>query len=162
MAQLAKHGTVWLRGFDLTKDPEGFHAFWEALDLPPCLDPIHSSGLRKFLSKDDALYEEVKERKCATNGAFVCFKPATVSGGEFLIADGERIFRDLDPEVLQTLLDGKVRISVSNLDLDVLGVLPGSTKEEAMEKVRELVGDTVAPKFDMDLDMIWGTDGQEA
>jgi hypothetical protein len=174
---LQKHGTIWFRGFDLMKNPDGFRTFWETLDLPPCLDPIHSSGLRKFLSEKDAVYEEVNkqslskhyiglhqemtERKTATTGAFVCFKPATVSGGEFLIADGERIFRDLDPEVLQTLLDRKVRISVSNLDLDVLGVLPGSTKEEAMEKVREMVGDTVAPKFDMDLDMIWGTDGQD-
>jgi len=84
-----------------------------------------------------------------------------VEGGEFFIADGERIFRDMDPEVLQTLIDRQVRISVSNLDLDVLGVLPGATKEEAMEKVRQMVADTVAPKFDMDLDMIWGTDGQD-
>jgi len=176
MAQLAKHGTVWLRGFDLTKDPEGFHAFWEALDLPPCLDPIHSSGLRKFLSKNDAVYEEVNkqnlsqhyiglhqemtERKCATNGAFVCFKPATESGGEFLIADGERIFRDMDPDTLQTLVDRQVRISVSNLDLDVLGKLPSTTKDDAMEWVRQQVGDKVAPKFDMDLEMLWGTDGK--
>ena len=172
---LAKHGTLWLRGFDLTKDPAGFRTFWESLALDPCLDPIHSSGLRKFLSKKDAIYEEVNkqslsqhyiglhqemtEKKTATAGAFVCFQPATISGGEFLIADGERIFRDLDTETLQTLMDRKVRISVSNLDLDVLGLLPGATKDDAMESVRQLVGDTVAPKFDMDLDMIWGTDG---
>jgi hypothetical protein len=176
-AILQKHGTIWFRGFDLMKDPTGFRTFWESLELPPCLDPIHSSGLRKFLSKQDAVYEEVNkqslsqhyiglhqemtERKTATTGAFVCFQPATESGGEFMIADGEKIFRDLDPETLQTLIDRKVRISVSNLDLDVLGVLPGSTKEEAMEKVRQMVADTVAPKFDMDLDMIWGTDGRD-
>lgn len=174
---LAKHGTLWLRGFDLTKDPEGFRTFWESLDFDPCLDPIHSSGLRKFLSKQDAIYEEVNkqslsqhyiglhqemtEKKTAKAGAFVCFQPATISGGEFLIADGERIFRDMDTSTLQTLMDRKVRISVSNLDLDVLGLLPGATKDEAMEKVRQLVGDTVAPKFDMDLDMIWGTDGKD-
>jgi len=175
-ALLAKHGTVWLRGFDLTKDPEGFRTFWESLQLDPCLDPIHSSGLRKFLSKDDALYEEVNKqslakhyiglhneatfKRSATTGAFVCFKPATVRGGEFLIADGEKIFRDLDPEVLQTLCEREVRISVSNLDLDVLGVLPGDTKEQAMDAVRNAVGDTIAPKFDMDLEMLWGTDGK--
>jgi len=175
---LLKHGTIWFRGFDLMKDPKGFRAFWEeGLAKPPCLDPIHSSGLRKFLSKRDAIYEEVNkqslsqhyiglhqemtEKKTATEGAFVCFQPATISGGEFLIADGERIFRDMDPEVLQTLLDRKVRISVSNLDLDVLGLLPGATKEDAMEAVRTKVAETVAPKFDMDLDMIWGNDGQE-
>lgn len=59
---LAKHGTIWLRGFDLTKDPDGFRTFWESLQLDPCLDPIHSSGLRKFLSKSDAIYEEVNKQ----------------------------------------------------------------------------------------------------
>ena len=177
-AMLQKHGTVWFRGFDLMKDPVGFRSFWESgLALPPCLDPIHSSGLRKFLSKRDAVYEEVNkqslsrhyiglhqemtEKKTATAGAFVCFKPATISGGEFLIADGERIFRDMDPEALQTLIDRKVRISVSNLDLDFLNLLPGATKEDAMETVRVKVAETVAPKFDMDLEMIWGNDGKE-
>merc|ERR1719160_774125 len=108
------------------------------MELNPCLDPIHSSGLRKFLSKHDGIYEEVNKqalakhyiglhneathKKTATTGAFVCFKPATVSGGEFMIADGEKIFRDMDPEVLKTLVERKVRISVSNLDLGVLNV----------------------------------------
>jgi hypothetical protein len=31
----------------------------EAMGLSPCLDPLHSSGLRKFASERDALYEEV-------------------------------------------------------------------------------------------------------
>jgi hypothetical protein len=176
-AMLAEHGTIWFRGFDLMKDTAGFRSMWQSLDLDPCLDPIHSSGLRKFLSKRDALYEEVNkqslakhfiglhqemtEKRTATAGAFVCFKPATVSGGEFFIADGERIFRDIPSDVMKELIEKQIRISVSNLDLDVLGVLPGDTKEAAMEKVRTLVADTVAPKFDMDLDMVWGADGQQ-
>eukprot|EP00966_Prymnesium_polylepis_P330821 7386429-Prymnesium_polylepis.1 len=183
---LAKHGTIWFRGFDLMKDPDGFRDFWETLQLDPCLDPIHSSGLRKFLSKRDAVYEEVNKQACtragrargtavpivhplwaasdshyiglhneathkktATTGAFVCFKPATVSGGEephaaaiaplrcsarasragtlptsarntyagsrsvctgeFMIADGEKIFRDMPADILRTLLDREVR-----------------------------------------------------
>jgi len=173
---LAKHGTIWFRGFDLMKDPDGFRDFWETLQLDPCLDPIHSSGLRKFLSKRDAVYEEVNKqtlskhyiglhneathKKTATTGAFVCFKPATVSGGEFMIADGEKIFRDMPADILRTLLDREVRISVSNLDLDVLGAAPGDSKGQLWERVRGLVAETVAPKFDMDLDMVWGTDGR--
>jgi len=177
-AMLAKHGTIWFRGFDLMKDPVGFRTFWEdGLALPPCLDPIHSSGLRKFLSERDAVYEEVNkqslsqhyiglhqemtEKRTAKAGAFVCFQPATISGGEFMIADGARIFRDMDPEALQTLIDRKVRISVSNLDLDFLDLLPGATKEDAMNAVKNKVAETVAPKFDMDLEMIWGNDGNE-
>merc|ERR1719201_3195471 len=102
------------------KDTDGFRVFWESLALEPCLDPIHSSGLRKFLSKKDALYEEVNkqslsqhyiglhqemtEKRTATTGAFVCFQPATVRGGQFFIADGERIFRDIPEEVMHTLI----------------------------------------------------------
>merc|ERR1712087_108248 len=141
-AKLLTHGTIWFRGFDLMKDPEGFRLFWETLGLDPCLDPIHNSGLRKFHSKKDAVYEEVNkqalskhyiglhneatEKKTATTGAFVCFKPATVSGGEFLIADGE-----------------------------------AEAKEAAKGKVGELVDKNIATKFDMDLEMLWGTDGKE-
>ena len=124
-AMLEKHGTIWFREFDLMKDEEGFRRMWEALDLDPCLDPLHSSGLRKFLAKTDAVYEEVNKqslskhyiglhnestnKKSAKAAAFVCFKPATKWGGEFFIADGERILRDMDPEILQMLYDRKAR-----------------------------------------------------
>jgi len=174
---LEEHGTIWFKGFDLMKDPDGFREFWESLDLDPCLDPIHSSGLRKFLSKKDAVYEEVNKqalskhyiglhnestfKKTATTGAFVCFKPATIKGGEFMIADGEAIFRDMDPEILKKLIENKVRISVSNLDFDFLLPLPDSPKEAAMEKLKTMVDEMIAPKFDMDLDMIYGTDGKD-
>ncbi|EOD38814.1 hypothetical protein EMIHUDRAFT_440046 [Emiliania huxleyi CCMP1516] len=175
-ATLEKHGTIWFRGFELMKDADGFRSFWESLDLDPCLDPLHTSGLRKFLSKDDALYEEVNKeslskhyiglhnestfKKTAKAGAFVCFKPATGWGGEFFIADGEAIFRDLDPEVLREIMRRKVRISVSNLDFDLLDKLPPPQKEAAMRKLEQMVADGVAPKFDMDLEMLWGTDGR--
>ena len=49
-ATLEKHGTIWFRGFELMKDADGFRSFWESLDLDPCLDPLHTSGLRKLLS----------------------------------------------------------------------------------------------------------------
>jgi len=184
-ALLEKHGTVWFREFDLMKDEEGFRRMWEALDMDPCLDPLHSSGLRKFLSKKDALYEEGNKqslskhyiglhnestnKKAAKAAAFVCFKPATVDGeadaakhgGEFFIADGERIFRDLEPEVVKELFERKIRISAVNLDLDVLGVLPEGAKADAMEAAKQLVDKTVIPKFDMDFELIWGTDGND-
>ena len=173
---LEKHGTIWFRGFDLMKDEAGFRQFWQALDLDPCLDPLHTSGLRKFLSKSDGLYEEVNKeslskhyiglhnestfKKTAKQGAFVCFKPATVSGGEFFIADGERIFRDLDPEILKTLYERKVRISVSNLDLGaIVDNVPDSVRNGAKDTLCDIVDSTITPKFDMDLEMVWGADG---
>lgn len=56
---LLKYGAVWFRGFDLMKSVKGNREMHEALQLEPCLDPLHSSGLRKFASERDALYEEV-------------------------------------------------------------------------------------------------------
>ena len=58
-ADLLKYGALWFRGFDLMKSVKGHRAMYEALGLDPCLDPLHSSGLRKFSSERDALYEEV-------------------------------------------------------------------------------------------------------
>ena len=61
--QLLKYGAIWFRGFDLMKDVQGHRSMYEALGLDPCLDPLHSSGLRKFASERDALYEEVRYLK---------------------------------------------------------------------------------------------------
>lgn len=175
MEKLQEHGAVLFQGFEMTKTPEGFRQAWEAIGLKPCLDPIHTSGLRSMLSAKDAVYEEVNKqslkghyiglhnestfKKTAAFGAFVCFSPATVGGGEFFVADGAKIFRDMRTDVLKRLYDRKVRISVSNLDLDFLNIL-GPLKPQAMEAVKKIVDRAVAPKFDMDLDMIYGADGK--
>ncbi len=58
-ADLLKYGAIWFRGFDLMKSVKGHREMHEALGLEHCLDPLHSSGLRKFTSERDALYEEV-------------------------------------------------------------------------------------------------------
>lgn len=175
LAKLRDHGCVWLRGFDLMRDKEGFRSMYAALGLDPCLDPIHTSGLRAFASQRDAIYEEVNKqslrqhyiglhqesthKKTARYGAFVCFQPATVSGGEFLIADAAKILRDLDPAVARKFMEKKIRISVSNLDMDFLSST-GPLKEPLMEAARVAIDKTVAPKFDMDLEMIYGSDGK--
>ncbi len=56
---LLKYGAIWFRGFELMQDVKGHRTMYESLGLDPCLDPLHSSGLRKFASERDALYEEV-------------------------------------------------------------------------------------------------------
>ena len=61
-ADLLKYGAIWFRGFDLMKSVQGHRIMYESLGLDPCLDPLHSSGLRKFSSERDALYEEVSQR----------------------------------------------------------------------------------------------------
>ncbi|KAG7351139.1 taurine catabolism dioxygenase TauD/TfdA family protein [Nitzschia inconspicua] len=169
-ADLLKYGAIWFRGFDLMKSVKGHREMYEALELEPCLDPLHSSGLRKFASERDALYEEVNKpslrghyiglhcesttKRTAAYAAFVCFQKATEGGGRFLVADGAAILAELDTKLLQKLYDRKIRISVSNLDLPPS--LPGFVKEG----VKGLVDAAVAPKFDMDLEMMFEADGK--
>lgn len=167
---LLKYGAIWFRGFDLMKSVSGHREMYEALGLEPCLDPLHSSGLRKFASERDALYEEVNKpslrghyiglhcesttKRTAAYAAFVCFQKATEGGGRFLVADGAAILAELDPKLLQKLYDRKIRISVSNLDIPPS--LPGPIKEG----IKSVVDVAVAPKFDMDLEMIYESDGK--
>ncbi|GMI34034.1 hypothetical protein TrCOL_g3512 [Triparma columacea] len=168
--QLKESGAVWLRGFDLMKGVKGYREMYESLGLLPCLDPLHSSGLRKFASERDALYEEVNKpslrqhyiglhsesttKRTAAYAAFVCFKKATEGGGRFLIADGAKILSDMDPVLLKKIYERQVRISVSNLDL------PGGTPGILKEGFKNVVEAAVAPKFDMDLEMIYESDGK--
>lgn len=168
--QLLRHGAIWFRGFDLMKSVKGHREMYEALGFDPCLDPLHSSGLRKFASERDALYEEVNKpslrghyiglhcestaKRTAAYAAFVCFQKATEGGGRFLVADGAAILAEMDTKVLQKLYDRQIRISVSNLD--VPPSLPGFVKEG----FKGLVDIAVAPKFDMDLEMIYEADGK--
>jgi len=167
---LLKYGAVWFRGYDLMKSVKGYRAMHEALGIDPCLDPLHSSGLRKFASERDALYEEVNKpslrghyiglhsestaKRTAAYAAFVCFQKATEGGGRFLVADGAAILAEMDTKVLQKLYDRKIRISVSNLDI------PPSFPGPLKEGIKNLVDAAVAPKFDMDLEMIYESDGK--
>lgn len=167
---LLKYGAIWFRGFDLMKSVAGFREYHEALQLEPCLDPLHSSGLRKFTSERDGLYEEVNKpslrghyiglhaesttKRTAAYAAFVCFQRATESGGRFLVADGAAILGEVDPKLLEKLYQRQIRISVSNLDI------PPALPDFIKTGISNLVDAAVAPKFDMDLEMIYESDGK--
>jgi hypothetical protein len=168
--ELLEYGAVWMRGFDLTKSVNGYRQMYEAVGLEPCLDPLHSSGLRKFTSERDAVYEEVNKaslrghyiglhcestsKRTAAYAGFVCFQKATEGGGRFLVADGAAILAEMDTKVLQKLYDRQIRISVSNLDL------PPALPEFVKQGLMKAVDAAVAPKFDMDLEMMFEQDGK--
>jgi hypothetical protein len=169
-ANILKYGAIWFRGFDLMKSVKGLREMQEAIGLDPCLDPLHSSGLRKFASERDALYEEVNKpslrqhyiglhcesttKRTPAYATFVCFRKATQGGGRFLVADGAAILAEMDTNVLEKLYKRQIRISVSNLDLPPS--LPGVLKEG----FKGIVDAAVAPKFDMDLEMMYEKDGK--
>lgn len=97
--------------------------FYETLGMHPCLDPLHSVSARPTIEgeggasskKSSAVYEAVNKEsrknffigmhnefvgtRAPRAAAFVCFKAAE-TGGEFLIADGRKIFADIDDDVM--------------------------------------------------------------
>lgn len=99
------------------------------------------------------LHNESTTKRTPAYAAFVCFQKATEGGGRFIVADGAAILAELDTKVLKKLYDRKVRISVSNVDL------PPSLPQFLKEGVKGLVETVVAPKFDMDLDLMFEKDG---
>jgi len=100
------------------------------------------------------LHCESTAKRTAAYAAFVCFQKATEGGGRFLVADGAAILAELDTALLQKLYDRKIRISVSNLDI------PPGTPGIIKDGFKNLVDAAVAPKFDMDLEMIYESDGK--
>ncbi|KAL1504955.1 hypothetical protein AB1Y20_008722 [Prymnesium parvum] len=124
------HGAIHFRGFSLSTTPEGFCRFCDCLKLDACDDPLSSVRVRPLLRDRDALYEAVNApslantfiglhndatyRLTAPYAAFVCLRPAA-KGGEFLLADGARVLRALDADVLRRLCRRGVRVRVARL-----------------------------------------------
>ena len=106
--KLSSHGTVYLKGWELVKDAEGFRSAYEALNLSPCRDPLDAVSARPMVDKGSAVYEAVNKESRANffigmhnefvgtraprAAMFVCFKQAD-EGGEFMVADGRAIFQ---------------------------------------------------------------------
>lgn len=123
---------VIFRDFDLMKTQDGFQEFYNALGMKVCLDPLHSVSARPTVDgkKNSPVYEAVNKEsrknffigmhnefvgtRAPRAAAFVCFKAAE-TGGEFIIADGRAMFRDLDPSLVERLYNRKIRYSVMEL-----------------------------------------------
>mmetsp|Transcript_24278 Transcript_24278/g.74848 ORF Transcript_24278/g.74848 Transcript_24278/m.74848 type:complete len:267 (-) Transcript_24278:45-845(-) len=102
---------------------------------------------------------------------FVCFKQAD-EGGEFMVADGRRVFRDLDADLLDRLYGRSIRYSVMELpffsfldglpeELEV-GPVTLAPRETASAAVRGLVSAAINAKVDFDVSMQWLDDEEGA
>jgi hypothetical protein len=61
--KMQDHGAVIFRDFDLMKTSEGFQAFYAALGMKVCLDPLHSVAARPTVDgqKNSPVYEAVNK-----------------------------------------------------------------------------------------------------
>merc|ERR1719310_1342850 len=114
------------------KQQPGFQAFYEAIGMHTCMDPLFSVAARPTADGNtkSAVYEAVNKEsrknffigmhneqvgtRAPRAAAFVCFKAAE-TGGEFLLADGRGVFRDLDTDVLERLYSRNIRYGVMEL-----------------------------------------------
>lgn len=177
LEQLTASGAVWLRGFELMKTQDGFARFYQLLGLDPCQDPLASVGARAVVNKKGAMYEAVNKPSRAkffvgmhnestnkrTNrlGAFVCFKSAD-TGGEFLLLDGVKMLREIDPAVLKRLYDRGVRFSNAELPFfDFLRTLPAAAKEALQPVFQSVAQLGVGAKIDMELELRWDENDQD-
>ena len=171
LEQLTAGGAIWFRGFEMMKEKEGFVKFYEALGLNPCQDPLASVGARAVVDKKGAMYEAVNKpsrskffvgmhnestfKRTNRLGAFVCFKQAE-TGGEFLLLDGQKMLRQMDPAVLERVYKKGVRFSNAELPFfDFLRQLPAPVGDAAKPVVQSVASAGVAAKIDMELELRW-------
>jgi hypothetical protein len=179
LQQMQDHGCVVFRDFDLMKTQEGFQEFYQALQMKACLDPLHSVAARPTVNgdKNSPVYEAVNKEsrknffigmhnefvgtRAPRAAAFCCFKPADV-GGEFLVADGRKIFRELSPELLKTLYERQIRYSVMELPFfGWIENLPGFLQEPVQTAVKGIVTAGINAKVDFDVELVWGEGGYD-
>lgn len=107
------------------------------------------------------MHNEFVGTRAPRAAAFVCFKAAE-EGGEFLIADGRRMFRDLDSDLVEELYDRSIRYSVMELPFfGWIDNLPEPIQGPAMFGLKGLVSAAINAKVDFDVDMLWGEGGYD-
>lgn len=174
LQKMQDHGAVIFRNFELMKSQEGFQKFYQALGMLSCLDPLHSVSARPTVNgdKNSPIYEAVNKEsrknffigmhnefvgtRAPRAAAFCCFKAAE-TGGEFIIADGRRIFRDLPTDVLKDLYQRQIRYSVMELPFfGWIDSLPDFLQSPVQFIAQSAVSAAVNAKVDFDVELQWG------
>jgi len=173
------NAAVVLRDFDLMKSQDGFQQFYSILGMKVCLDPLHSVSARPTVDgkKNSPVYEAVNKEsrknffigmhnefvgtRAPRAAAFVCFKAAE-TGGEFLIADGRAMFRDIDSDVLEKLYNRNIRYSVMELPFfGWIDNLPDFVQNPVMGAVKGVVSAAINAKVDFDVELLWDEGGYD-
>lgn len=167
---LKVHGAVVFRGFELSREAAGFQQVGEALELERCEDPLHSVAARDAVNKEAGVYEAVNKpsrrkfyvgmhnemvgNRAPGAAIFVCFKAAE-EGGEFLIADGREMFRELDEDWLTEIYDKEVRYSTAEFPMGFLESLPGFVSSALEPVAYGVLQQALKMKVDFETELVW-------
>jgi len=178
--KMQRHGAVIFRNFDLMKEQDGFQQMYGALGMNVCLDPLHSVSARPTVDgkKNSPVYEAVNKEsrknffigmhnefvgtRAPRAAAFCCFKAAEV-GGEFLVADGRRIFTDLKPDIVEELHQRGIRYSVTELPFfGWVYNLPEMIQPAVMSGLKTAASTAINAKVDFNVDLRWDEGGYDS
>jgi len=167
---LKVHGAVVFRGFELSKEAAGFQQVGEALELERCEDPLHSVAARDAVNKEAGVYEAVNKpsrrkfyvgmhnemvgNRAPGAAIFVCFKPAE-EGGEFLVADGRKMFHELKEDFLVDVYNKEVRYSTAEFPMGFLDGLPGFAQKALQPVAYGALSMALKMKVDFDVELLW-------
>lgn len=167
---LKTHGAIVFRGFELPKEAAGFQQVGEALALEPCEDPLHSVAARDAVNKEAGVYEAVNKpsrrkfyvgmhnemvgNRAPGAAIFVCFKAAE-QGGEFLVADGRKMFRELDQEWLEEVYKRDVKYSTAEFPMGFLEQLPDFARGALEPVAFGAMQQALKMKVDFDTELVW-------
>ena len=174
-ALLHKNGAIILRGFDLMKTPDGFQAFYLAMGMEPCDDPLQSVAARDAVNKDKGLYEAVNKEsrskyfvgmhneqvgiRSPKRAAFVCFKAAD-QGGEFLLNDCRAMFRELPEDMVAELYEKQVRFIAAEIPLGFFEAMHPAVRRFLEKPLLDIAETQAKKKVDFDIDLIWDDDAE--
>jgi hypothetical protein len=173
------YGGVHFRSWSLFKNADGVEQAWQALGLTPCRDPKEIRGPAPLLDGSSTIYETLNNQADAathlglhfegipgimpTSALFSCFQAAD-SGGEFMLCDGRRVFRDLDTNTLASLQAKKLRPTFAELPNWIanspLSFLPFAT--ELHLEILALFTDLMKPTDDFFLDVFPEANGTQS
>lgn len=172
---LKNHGAVVFRGFELSEEASGFTQVGEALELERCEDPLHSVAARDPVDKEKGVYEAVNKpsrrkfyvgmhnemvgNRAPGAAIFVCFKAAE-EGGEFLIADGRKMFGKLDQEFLESSYDREIRYSTAEFPVGFVESL-GPLQGVAEPVLYGIMTQALKAKVDFDVELRWERSGYD-
>lgn len=100
------------------------------------------------------MHNEFVGTRAPRAAAFVCFKAAE-EGGEFLIADGRKIFKDLNPEVLERLYRRSIRYSVMELPFfGWVDNMPSFMQGGVMGAIKGIASAAINAKVDFSVELL--------
>lgn len=167
---LKTHGAVVFRGFEISKDTATFQEVGQAMDLITCEDPLHSVAARDAVNKEAGVYEAVNKpsrrkffvgmhnemvgNRAPGAALFVCFKAAE-EGGEFLVADGRKIFKELDKDWLKNIYDKEVKYSTAEFPMGFIDGLPEFMQGAVEPLAYGALSTALKYKVDFDTELLW-------